>query len=247
VIKVSWPTPLLNSIQKKKNKPTNNNPTNTADGVSASAIQTIMPILGSYEEGFYDPLTAKPRKIPLEIVQFDKVTGTAKLSYAGKKSDLMTPSSSSNTNDNDIQNKKNNSNNDDSKQQQEPVPPGISKNSLCKPVLNFNIPGLVALNHPDKNLNGGCSEFFSLRKKDRTKEKTSLLNGQYAPFGYIVEGADIVDSLRPTDIITATYVGEWGLLNLVKIRGTSFADVMNFDSDAEDVEEEEEENVIVDN
>ena len=34
-------------------------------------------------------------------------------------------------------------------------------------VLNFNIPGLVSMNHPDINLNGGSSEFFVLQEKDR--------------------------------------------------------------------------------
>ena len=173
-------------------------------------LTTTMPILGSFQEGFYDPLTAKPRKIPLEIVQFDKLTGTARLSYAGKRSDLTEDPS---------------------------IPAEPNKDPLLKPVLKFNIPGLVVLNHPDKNLNGGSSEFFSLQKKDRSKDRFRLLNGQYAPFGYIVEGDELMDSLKAGDIISATYVSEWGALNLVKIRGTSFADAMSISTD--DFENEE--------
>ena len=30
-----------------------------------------VPILGAFQEGFYDPLTAKPRRIPLEVLQQD--------------------------------------------------------------------------------------------------------------------------------------------------------------------------------
>jgi hypothetical protein len=40
-----------------------------------------LPLLGSYKEGFYDPLTAKPRRIPLEVLRQDKTTGLIKLCY----------------------------------------------------------------------------------------------------------------------------------------------------------------------
>ena len=54
-----------------------------------------------------------------------------------------------------------------------------------------------------------------------------LYAGQYAPFGYIVEGLDIMNTLQPGDIISSTYVNEWGKLNLKKIRGSSFADAIS--------------------
>jgi hypothetical protein len=41
-----------------------------------------VPILGSYQEGFYDPLTAKPRRIPLEIIRVEKSNGSPNLSYS---------------------------------------------------------------------------------------------------------------------------------------------------------------------
>ena len=92
--------------------------------------------------------------------------------------------------------------------------------SKLEPVLSFNIPNLVALNHPDRLSNGASSEFFALPGQDSKRAK--LLDGQYAPFGYIVSGSDVYQSLRPGDIIKATYVSEVGLLNLVKIRKNAF-------------------------
>jgi len=93
--------------------------------------------------------------------------------------------------------------------------------SKLEPVLSFNIPNLVALNHPDRLSNGASSEFFALPGQDSSK-RAKLLDGQYAPFGYIVSGSDVYQSLRPGDIIKATYVSEVGLLNLVKIRKNAF-------------------------
>lgn len=171
---------------------------------SPNTVLTSMPILGSFNEGFYDPLTAKPRRIPLEIVQYDRLLGTAKLSYesgftggnaASANSTLMSV-----------------------------LTPDMSRSP---PLLTFDIPGLVAMNHPDLNLNGGSSEFFSLTGKDMVPERASLLNGQYAIFGYILEGLDLMQNLEAGDIISSTYVDEWGLMNLKKIRGTSFVDAIN--------------------
>lgn len=55
--------------------------------------------------------------------------------------------------------------------------------------------------------------------------------GQYAPFGYVVEGLDIMRNLQAGDMIKETYVDEWGKLNLKKIRGTSFADAISQNED----------------
>ena len=58
--------------------------------------------------------------------------------------------------------------------------------------------------------------------------------GQYAPFGYVIDGLDIMNDLQAGDVISATYVNEWGKLNLKKIRGTSFANAMSSSSDDDD-------------
>jgi hypothetical protein len=84
-----------------------------------------LPILGSFQEGFYDPLTARLRRIPLEIIRIDKGKGAPKLSYAEEEAPSNTPWDFSN------------------------IPASVSSEN-GKSLLTFNIPGLVALNHPGK-------------------------------------------------------------------------------------------------
>lgn len=175
----------------------------TEKTLAAPTPNMLMPILGSFQEGFYDPLTAKPRRIPLEILRLDRSTGIPELSYSRGFSDLPESEAS------------------------------VVTPKDFKPVLSFDIPGLVALNHPDKNVNGGSSEFFSLQQDSLSNDKADMLNGQYAPFGYIVDGFDLYQSLKAGDVIDATTVSEWGLMNLVKIRGTRFTDVMQSGTEEE--------------
>ena len=151
-----------------------------------------LPILGSFQEGFYDPLTAKPRRIPLEIVRVGKGSSVPILTYAQGLSK---------------------------------VPGSLEPMDNRQPLLSFSLPGLIAMNHPDKNPNGGSSEFFGLQDSSVMEEKRNLLDGEYAPFGFITDGYELFQKLRPNDIIDATYVNEWGQLNLVKIRQSSFSEV----------------------
>lgn len=95
-----------------------------------------------------------------------------------------------------------------------------------RPLLSFKIPGLVAMNHPDKNPNGASSEFFSLQVDSMLEEKRGLLDGDYAPFGYIIAGTDIFQKLQANDVIEATKVSEFGIQNLVKLRRSSFQEVV---------------------
>jgi peptidylprolyl isomerase len=165
------------------------------DPSSPSAVISL-PILGSYREGFYDPLTAKPRRIPLEILRQDLSTGFSRLSYEGGFSGVSDSS--------------------------------VDTDQDSKPVLSFEIPGIVAFNHGDRTL--GSSEFFVL-PSDVGPEKRKLLNGEYSAFGYIIDGYDLCQSLKPGDFIETTKVGEFGQQNLVKIRGTSFSDVVQRDEE----------------
>jgi len=154
-------------------------------------------ILGSFQNGFIDPLTAKPRNIPFECVKIDKTSRIAKslpIIYSVSGQTL--------------------SREDDARQR------------YATPLLTFDIPGLVAMNHPDRNLNGGNSEFFSLPLKDISKERVDEMNGRYAPFGYIVEGLSLMQSLDSDIEISSTYVDTWGRQRLVKVRDISFANVM---------------------
>ena len=166
-----------------------------------------IPVLGSFQEGFCDPLTAKLRRIPLEIIRLESGKGAPKLSYA--EDTVRRVSGGTIWDFSDFSDA--------------PASiPAETGNSL----LSFDIPGLVALNHPDKNLNGGSSEFFSLQLESLPDNKRPLLDGEYAPFGYIVDGYDLFLSLLPGDIIEETYVDELGQLNLVKLRQSSFSEVV---------------------
>lgn len=198
---------------------------------SRLTMDVAIPVLGSFEEGFYDPLTAKPRRIPLEVVALDsnsptKSTLTYSSSYASldedmidagratklsgttKYSALMSSSSAQRSFSSATSSASSNST--------------AAMYSNLDPVLSFNIPGLVALNHPDRASDGGSSEFFALPRRDISGKRSKLLDGQYAPFGYIVSGSDVYNSLRPGDVIGSTYVSDVGLLNLVKIRKNAF-------------------------
>jgi len=55
--------------------------------------------------------------------------------------------------------------------------------------------------------------------------KYSQLDGQYAPFGYIIGGSDVFNSLQPGDMIDSTSVDDFGQLNLVTIRSSTFREV----------------------
>lgn len=177
--------------------------------------------MGSFNEGFYDPLTAKPRRLPLEIVQYDRTFRRAKLSYESGFSPTSIKQPTSTT------------------KLQSVLNPVVEFSPQTRPLLTFDIPGLIAMNHPDKNLNGGSSEFFVLTKKDLKPERASLLNGKYAPFGYVVAGLDIMKNLQAGDQISATYVNEWGKLNLKKVRGSSFADALSQSEDDDDDDDDD--------
>ncbi len=210
---------LSNFLSNKSRDGKNDDDSGSGDDSDAMTL----PVMGSFNEGFYDPLTAKPRRIPLEIVQYDSFLGRARLSYESG----FTSSSSVASNS-----KIPTGTGGDGAEIETPSPASATANMISSkttsPLLTFDIPGLVAMNHPDKNLNGASSEFFTLTERDLTKDSRtpSLLNGQYAPFGYVVEGLDIMKNLEGNDVIAATYVNEWGQLNLNKIRGTSFADAL---------------------
>lgn len=156
-----------------------------------------LPILGSFQEGFYDPLTAKLRKLPLELIRVEKGSSEQDLTYTKGLSSL------DNTGEAVLE------------------PAGNSK-----PLLSFKIPGLVAMFHPDRNLNGASTEFFSLQVDSMIEEKRGLLDGEYAPFGYIIEGLDLFQTLQANDVIDKTFVDKWGLQYLTKLRKSSFTEVV---------------------
>ncbi|GAX21424.1 hypothetical protein FisN_10Hu002 [Fistulifera solaris] len=160
-----------------------------------------LPILGQFQEGFYDPLTGKPRHLPLEIIR-EEQSGVPVLTYSQGLSSL----------------------------------PDVSLESAdqSKPLLSFRTPGLVAMNHPDRLLNGASSEFFALQETSVLENKRDLLDGEFAPFGYIIEGFDLFQKLQSNDVIEDTIVDEFGQLSLIKIRRSSFSEVVQASSDDKD-------------
>lgn len=193
------------------------------DEESRTTMDVVLPVLGSFQEGFYDPLTAKPRRIPLEVVAFD---GSSKNKVALTYSSLYAPigdaAASGTTKYSEVLSSSSIQRSFSSATSSSSSNSTSSLYNNLKPVLSFDIPNIVALNHPDRAVDGGSSEFFAISKRDISPKRTSLLDGQYAPFGYIVEGSDVFNSLRPGDVIGATYVSELGQQNLVKIRKNAF-------------------------
>jgi len=181
-------------------------------GPVSQATTAPINVLGSFNEGFFDPLTGKLRRIPLEIIRLEKGSGQPKLSYSSEGSPdvlLVCRTCLEKIDEDDTV---------------------FTQNLNSKPLLSFETPGLVAMNHPDKNPNGASSEFFALT--ERTPLDPKILDGAYAPFGYVIEGFELFQSLEPSDIIDATYVDEFGQCNLVKIRESSFKEVAASGMDA---------------
>ena len=167
-------------------------------------VSATVNVMGSFNEGFYDPLTAKLRRIPLEIIRLEKGSGQPKLSYSTRGSpDVLLVCKTCLTTMGD-----------------EATFESAILNS--KPLLTFATPELVALNHPNANPNGGSSEFFALSQGTLPDGQRNILDGEYAPFGYIIRGFDLFQQLRPEDVIDATFVDDFGQLNLLKIRESSF-------------------------
>lgn len=187
---------------------------------SRVSTDAVLPILGSFNEGFYDPLTAKPRRIPLEVVALDASSPSkSTLTYSSSYAPLDDVPSTGNTKYSYASSSAQRS--FSSATTQESSNSTATTFSNLDPVLSFDTPDLVALNHPDRFSNGGSSEFFAVPRKDRSR-LSKLLDGQYAPFGYITAGADVYNSLKPGDVIKTTQVSAVGLLNLVRIRKNAF-------------------------
>ncbi|MGA1600822.1 MAG: peptidylprolyl isomerase [Prochlorothrix sp.] len=85
-----------------------------------------------------------------------------------------------------------------------------------EPVLPFSAYGTVGMAYPSGEPNGGSSQvFFFLYEPELTPAGSNLLDGRYAAFGYVTEGAETLERLRVGDVIqSATVVS--GLDKLVQ-------------------------------
>ncbi|BAZ42181.1 hypothetical protein NIES4101_81490 [Calothrix sp. NIES-4101] len=82
------------------------------------------------------------------------------------------------------------------------------------PVLPFSSFGALALARPERDVNGGSSQFFFfLFEPELTPAGRNLLDGRYAIFGYLTEGQEVLDELKAGDKIISAKVID-GLENL---------------------------------
>jgi peptidylprolyl isomerase len=84
------------------------------------------------------------------------------------------------------------------------------------PVLPFSAFGTIAMAHPADDANGGSSQFFLyLFESDLTPAGLNLIDGNYAAFGYLKDGVEVLRKLKLEDKIIAARITE-GAENLVQ-------------------------------
>ncbi|KAG5192256.1 hypothetical protein JKP88DRAFT_271193 [Tribonema minus] len=77
----------------------------------------------------------------------------------------------------------------------------------AKPVLPFSAYGTLAYNHPPDNSNGASSQFWALKfDPSYTPAGLNTLDGAYTVFGYVIEGADLLDDLDVGDQIVSVKI-----------------------------------------
>ncbi|MEB3230554.1 MAG: peptidylprolyl isomerase [Leptolyngbyaceae bacterium] len=88
--------------------------------------------------------------------------------------------------------------------------------TLRDPVLPFSAFGTMAMARPDRNPNGGSSQFFFLKfQSELTPAGINLLDGEYSVFGYATENKELLDKIQVGDTINSIRVVD-GSENLVQ-------------------------------
>jgi peptidylprolyl isomerase len=78
---------------------------------------------------------------------------------------------------------------------------------LDQPALPFSAYGAMAMAPPVSDPNGASSQFFFfLFERELTPPGFNLLDGRYAVFGYVTEGTEVLETLKPDDIINSIRV-----------------------------------------
>ena len=79
--------------------------------------------------------------------------------------------------------------------------------TLDDPVLPFSAFGTLAMARPDRDVNGGSSQFFFLKfQTEMTPAGINMLDGEYAVFGYAIENKEIIDEFKVGDRIKSIRV-----------------------------------------
>jgi peptidylprolyl isomerase len=87
---------------------------------------------------------------------------------------------------------------------------------LANLALPFNAYGAVALARPERDPNGGSSQFFFFKfDTELTPPGFNLMDGRYSVFGYVVDGKSVLEELTARDKIISAKVVD-GLDNLVE-------------------------------
>ena len=83
-----------------------------------------------------------------------------------------------------------------------------------EPVLPFNAYGTLAMARVESDPNSASSQIFWLLKESEvTPSNTNILDGNYAVFGYVVRGADVLRELQVGDVIESVKITK-GIDNL---------------------------------
>jgi peptidylprolyl isomerase len=76
-----------------------------------------------------------------------------------------------------------------------------------QPVLPFSAYGTVALARPEADADGGSSQvFFFLFEPELTPAGLNLLDGRYGAFGYVIDGKEVLRSLKTGDVVESAKV-----------------------------------------
>lgn len=79
------------------------------------------------------------------------------------------------------------------------------------PQLPFNAFGTLALARAEFDANSGSSQvFFLLKESELTPTGANLLDGRYAVFGYVIDGADLLQECQVGDLIEYIKVTDGG-------------------------------------
>ncbi|MEN9258332.1 MAG: peptidylprolyl isomerase [Gloeomargarita sp. GMQP_bins_120] len=97
---------------------------------------------------------------------------------------------------------------------------------LEKPVLPFAAYGTLAMARSESDPNSASSQFFFLRfENELTPPGINLLDGRYAVFGYLIDGEDVLEKIRPGDEIQTIEIldGAEHLVNATPLASPSAA------------------------
>lgn len=97
---------------------------------------------------------------------------------------------------------------------------------LDQPVLPFAAYGTLAMARNEFDPNSASSQFFFLRfENELTPPGINLLDGRYAVFGYLIDGQDVLEKIRPGDEIQTIEIldGAEHLVNATPLPSSSAA------------------------